>query len=161
MRVLIFGNSGSGKSHYAIGLAREYGLARLDLDTVVWEPGQIAVGRPYGEALSDLRQFIDEHEDWVIEGCYGDLIEYALPRCTELVFMNPGKEACLRNNARRPWERHKYASMEAQQSMLPVLTNWVGMYYERSDNCSYVWHRSVYDGFEGSKREITALEERP
>ncbi|MGV7208222.1 hypothetical protein ACLB1G_10245 [Oxalobacteraceae bacterium A2-2] len=110
MRVLVFGNSGSGKSHYAIGLAREYGLARLDLDTVVWEPG---------------------------------------------------REACLRNNARRPWERHKYASMEAQQSMLPVLTNWVEMYYERSDNCSYVWHRSVYDGFEGSKREITALEERP
>ncbi len=46
MKVLIFGNSGSGKSSLAGALAERHGLARLDLDSIVWESGQVAVQRP-------------------------------------------------------------------------------------------------------------------
>jgi adenylate kinase family enzyme len=46
MKVLVFGNSGSGKSTYARALAARKGLAHLDLDSIVWEPGKIAVQRP-------------------------------------------------------------------------------------------------------------------
>src|SRR6185503_14519636 len=46
MRILVFGNSGSGKTTLARALAAAHGLAHLDLDSVVWEPGQIAVQRP-------------------------------------------------------------------------------------------------------------------
>lgn len=35
------------------------------------------------------------NEQWVIEGCYGDLILAALPSRTELRFLNPGIEACV------------------------------------------------------------------
>jgi hypothetical protein len=48
----------------------------------------------------------------VIEGCYGELVEATAPQCTQLVFLNPGLDACLANNARRPWAPHKYASLE-------------------------------------------------
>lgn len=158
-RILVFGNSGSGKSHLARALAVEHGLAHLDLDTIVWVPGQIAVPRAPEQVLHDLLQFFDANRAWVAEGAYGDLIEQALPYCSELVFMNPGKEACLLNNARRPWEPHKYASMDAQQSMLPLLTGWVAQYYERSDHCSYAWHRRVFDTYSGNKREVLTLQE--
>jgi adenylate kinase family enzyme len=154
MRVVVLGNSGSGKSHYARALAAGNGLAHLDLDTIVWQPGQIAVARAAEDVARDMRAFIDGNERWVIEGCYGDVVEAALGDCSELVFMNPGKEVCLANNRRRPWEPHKYASPEAQQSMLPFLLDWVGLYYSRDDNCSYVVHRRVFDGFTGQKREI-------
>lgn len=154
MRVLIIGNSGSGKSWRARALAQQHQLAHLDLDTIYFEPALVAVQRPAAAVLADLRAFIGAHEHWVVEGCYGDVAEAALPFCTELLFMNPGKDACLANNVRRPWEPHKYASKALQDSMLPVLLDWVGKYYERDDNCSYACHRRLFDAHAGARREI-------
>ena len=71
MRILIFGNSGSGKTTLARTLAAKHRLAHLDLDSIVWEPGQIAVQRSAEAIAASLRQFLAEHEAWIIEGCYG------------------------------------------------------------------------------------------
>jgi adenylate kinase family enzyme len=157
MRVLIMGNSGSGKSWRARELAARHGLVHLDLDTIVWEPGQIAVPRAPEQVRADLLAFVTGHETWVAEGCYGDLVQAALPYCSELVFMNPGREVCLDNNRRRPWEPHKYESMAAQQSKLDFLLAWVAGYYERDDAMSYACHRRVFDAHAGSKREVMTL----
>jgi adenylate kinase family enzyme len=155
MRIVIIGNSGSGKSWRARELAKAHRLAHLDLDTIYFVPGEVAVQRPKEDVQADLDAFIAKHPDWVIEGCYGDVAEAALPYCTELVFMHPGREACLANNGKRPWEAHKYASKEQQDSMLPFLLDWVGKYYERDDNCSYACHRKLFDAYTGAKREVT------
>lgn len=157
MRVLIMGNSGSGKSYRAQALAAQHGLAHLDLDTIVWEPGLIAVPRAPEQVRAELLAFVEGNESWIAEGCYGDLVEAALPFCSELVFMNPGLEVCLENNRRRPWEPHKYASMEAQQSKLAFLLEWVAGYYTRDDAMSYARHRQIVDGFSGNKTEVNAL----
>lgn len=150
------GNSGSGKSSRARALAAQHGLAHLDLDTIVFVPGLIAVERAQADVLADLRGFMAEHAAWVVEGCYGDLMEAALPHCTELQFIDPGPQTCLANNRQRPWEPHKYASKEQQDSMLPFLLEWVSAYYTRSDRCSLAWHLRVFEGFEGAKRHVTA-----
>jgi len=157
MRVLIMGNSGSGKSYRAQALAAQHGLAHLDLDTIVWEPGLIAVPRAPEQVRAELLAFVEGNASWIAEGCYGDLVEAALPFCSELVFMNPGLEVCLENNRRRPWEPHKYASMEAQQSKLAFLLEWVAGYYTRDDAMSYARHRQIVDGFSGNKTEVNAL----
>ena len=154
MRVLIMGNSGSGKSLKARELAGQHQLPHLDLDTIVWVPGLVAIARPLDEAMADLCCFAPSNPSWVIEGCYGDFVDAALPYCSELVYMNPGKDVCLANNGKRPWEEHKYESKEKQDSMLPFLLDWVGKYYERDDTCSYSYHRRVFDEFDGEKREI-------
>jgi adenylate kinase family enzyme len=154
MRLAIVGNSGSGKSCMARELAQQHQLAHLDLDTIYFVPGLVAVARPMQAVLADLQAFIDAHCAWVVEGCYGDVIEAALPFCSELLFMNPGRDACLANNRKRPWEPHKYASKAQQDSMLPFLLDWVGKYYERDDNCSYALHRRLFDGFMGQRREL-------
>lgn len=153
MRILVFGNSGSGKSTYARALAARHALAHLDLDSIVWEPGKIAVQRPAEAIAASLDDFLARHATWVIEGCYGELVRAAAPHCSELVFLNPGREACLANNRRRPWEPHKYASPEAQDAMLANLQAWVGGYYERDDDWSYRRHRELFDGHPGIKTE--------
>lgn len=153
MRILVFGNSGSGKSTLARQLARDHGLTHLDLDSLVWEPGQIAVPRPEADVLAALHAFLAAHDRWAIEGCYGDLVEAACDQCTELVFLNPGVEVCLERNRMRPWEPHKYASPEAQDAMLANLQAWVSGYHDREDAWSYRAHRRVFDAFQGRKAE--------
>jgi len=147
MRVLVFGNSGSGKSTCARALAAREGLAYLDLDLIVWEPGKIAVQRSTESVAASLRSFIDSHAAWVIEGCYGELVRAASAHCTLMVFLNPGMDACLANNLRRPWEPHKYASLELQNTMLGQLQEWVAGYYQRKDAWSYQVHREIFDAF--------------
>ena len=67
----------------AAGLRRQaVGDQGLDLS-------EEAVRRPLGDSVAALEAFIDANAGWVIEGCYGDLIEAALPSCTELRFLNP------------------------------------------------------------------------
>ena len=155
MRILIVGNSGSGKSTLARQLVSEYGLAHLDLDAIVWEPGLVAVQRPFEATCLSLAQFVEANKSWVIEGCYGELIRRSLPDCTELIFLNPGLETCLKNNQARPWEPQKYASIEAQNEKLPQLQQWVSSYYERQDDWSYSAHKKLFHEFGGKKRELS------
>jgi adenylate kinase family enzyme len=157
MKLLVMGNSGSGKSTHAARVAAAGDLPLLELDMIVWEPNQIGVERPVERVRGDLMAFVDRHDRWVIEGCDGDLIEAALPACSELLFMNPGLEVCVANNRRRPWEPHKYERAEDQERMLPNLLAWVESYYTRTDPRSYAFHRRVFDTFAGRRREIRDL----
>ena len=154
-RILVFGNSGSGKSTYSKALAQSQGLAHLDLDTIVWEPNQVAVARSADAVRRSLEEFLAAHSSWVIEGCYSELIQATASRATQLIFLNPGVEVCLANNRRRPWEPHKYESAAKQDEMLDALQAWVAGYYERDDAWSYAAHRRVFDAHAGPKVEHT------
>lgn len=153
MKILIFGNSGSGKSTLARQLAQAHELAHLDLDGIVWEPQKIAVLRPAQAILASLSSFLAAHEQWVIEGCYSELIGIAATHCSELIFLNPGLETCLEHNRRRPWEPHKYASKAAQDAQLENLLVRVADYYTRTGPWSYQAHRQLFDAFAGCKTE--------
>jgi adenylate kinase family enzyme len=151
-RILLYGNSGSGKTTMARALARDFGMRHLDLDALAWRAK--LVRRPLADSIAMLHDFIDAHPTWVIEGCYADLIEAALPHCTELRFLNPGVEACVANCRRRPWEPTKYTSPEEQDELLDVLIAWVRQYETRQDEYSLARHRALFDRYPGSKREF-------
>ena len=156
-RIIILGNSGSGKSTMARRLARAYAIPHLDLDHLAWDsPG---VSKPIAESARDIRRFTETHPEWVAEGCYADLIEIIAPSATELRFLNPGVEACIANCRARPWEPEKYASQEEQDARLDFLIDWVRTYETRDDEYSLARHRRLFDGFKGEKREYRTLEE--
>jgi adenylate kinase family enzyme len=154
-RILIFGNSGSGKTTLANKLAKDLSIPILDLDTIVWEPHQIAIRRPQEDILKDLQDFIDNNISWVIEGCYSTLIQVALKFSTEIYFLNPGISKCLENNRHRPWEPHKFKSIQAQTETFEFLQNWIQQYEQRDDEFSYSSHRSLFDQYNGIKYELT------
>ena len=162
-RIVVFGNSGSGKTTLARALTSQYGLAHLDLDSLAWDsPG---VRRSSTQSASAVREFIHKHSEWVIEGCYGDLLEHVLPYASELRFLNPGVEACIANCRARPWEPEKYASKEAQDQKLDFLLDWVRKYESRADEyssdldqlCSLARHRELFESFRGLKMELLSL----
>jgi adenylate kinase family enzyme len=154
VRVAIVGNSGSGKSTLARSLAVAHGLAHLDLDSLAWEPGQIAVARDPVIAAADVAAFCRAHARWVVEGCYAELVRAALFATPLLVFLEPGVEACRAHCRARPWEPHKYPSREEQDRRLPFLLSWVEAYYQREGDLSLRAHQALFDGYEGPKQQV-------
>src|SRR5512144_1400000 len=94
---VVLGNSGSGKSTLAARLARGNRAPHLDLDTLAWEPATPPQRRAVADSARAITAFMDVNDRWVIEGCYADLLAVALPRCTSLVLLDPGIEACVAN----------------------------------------------------------------
>ena len=154
MRAAIIGNSGSGKSTLAGWLANRTGAALLDLDTVAWEPGKIAVARSPVEAKADVHAFCSANEHWVVEGCYASLVEVALRHSPLLIFLNPGEARCRAHCLARPWEAHKYSSKAEQDQRLSFLLSWVGEYYTRSGDLSLQGHMTCFAGYSGRKVEL-------
>jgi len=152
-RIVIYGNSGSGKTTMARTIMGEDDLPVLSLDDIAW--GEIAVREPLDKSVAAMRAFIDAHDEWIIEGCYGDLVEAALPHCSELVFINPGVERCVEHCRARPWEPDKYPSQAEQDKYLAFLIDWVKQYPTRDDEFGLARHRAIFDAFEGPKRECT------
>ena len=154
MRVAIVGNSGSGKSTLAGQIAAAHSIASLDLDTVAWEPGKIAVARPPEAAAADVTAFCSTHDRWVVEGCYAALVGHAIAYSPLLLFVDPGMDACLAHCRNRPWEPHKYASKAEQDAKLEFLLAWVRGYYSRDDDLSLSAHRTLFESYHGLKLRL-------
>jgi adenylate kinase family enzyme len=160
MRIAIVGNSGSGKSTLARQLGEIHSLPTLDLDTVAWEPGRVAVPRSPASATAELNAFLNTHTRWVVEGCYGNLARVALERAPALVFLEPGVEACLANCRNRPWEPHKYATREEQDERLEHLLAWVEEYYTRTNSLSLADHHALFVAYSGQKVTLSQPADR-
>jgi adenylate kinase family enzyme len=154
-RILIFGNSGSGKSTLARKLCQSNQLAHLDLDTIAWQPITPPERVPLEESLKHITVFTETYPNWIIEGCYSDLLELALPLANEVIFLNLSVEDCIANARNRPWEPHKYDSPEAQDRNLAMLIDWIAQYPQRTDTFSRASHEALYERFSGKKSMYT------
>ncbi|HEY9467245.1 MAG TPA: hypothetical protein VIR54_29335 [Vicinamibacterales bacterium] len=166
MRIAIVGNSGSGKSTLAGEIAAgknaaeaaqkpaAHPIATLDLDTVAWEPGKVALGRSPEAAAADVTAFCSTHDRWVVEGCYGALVAQTFAYSPILLFIDPGLEPCLTNCRNRAWEPHKYASKAEQDEKLEFLLSWVRGYYTRVDNLSWRAHQTLFESYRGLKLRL-------
>ena len=156
MRLILLGNAGAGKSTMARRIISDRPIVRLSLDEIAWDDGPKR--KPLEVSLRMLHEFTQSNEQWIIEGCYSDLIEAALPYCTELRFLNPGTEVCVAHCHRRPWEPEKFSSPEDQAAMLTQLVQWVREYETRDDEYGLKRHRQVFERFLGRKCEYTSVE---
>ena len=164
-KILIFGNSGSGKSTLAKKLAKEQGLAHLDLDTLAWQATNPPERMLISDSLKLIKLFTQAKNSWVIEGCYTDLLE--LLDCeskdgsgnfaTDVIFLDLPISQCITNAKNRPWESHKYSSKQAQDDNLAMLITWIEDYDTRIDTFSKDAHQKFYDTFKGTKKHITSL----
>ena len=155
-KIVIFGNSGSGKSSLAKRLAQEKSLAQLDLDTIAWQPGMPPQRLPLSESMALINTFTQQNSQWVNEGCYADLLELVLPEASELIYLNLPIDACVENARKRPWEPHKYPSKEAQDANLAMLIDWIQQYHDRNDTFSQSTHARLFAQYDGRKVMYTS-----
>ena len=154
-KILIFGNSASGKSTLAKTLSKQQGLAHLDLDTLAWLPESPPQRCPLEYSQREILNFIHTENCWVIEGCYSDLLSFAIEFSTEVIFMNISILNCINNARNRPWEPHKYVSKNEQDKNLEMLIDWITDYKVRTDTFSHVSHQKLFDAFKGKKTMLT------
>lgn len=155
MRIVVIGNSGSGKSTVSRELATLHAMPMLDLDTVAWEPGKIAVARDPAAAVRDVQSFCKASPSWIAEGCYAGLVRATFTYSPILLFLEPGVEACIANCRSRPWEPHKYESKQVQDQHLESLLAWVREYYSRAGELSLAAHQVLFDDYHGPKHKLT------
>lgn len=55
----------------------------------------------------------------------------------------------------RPFESHKYDSLEQQNANLSMLIEWIKQYDQREDEFSLKSHRRLFENFKGKKKEFT------
>jgi adenylate kinase family enzyme len=150
-KIIIFGNSGSGKSTLAKQLTSLHQLAHFDLDSIAWQPTTPPTRAPIEESEQSIAEFIRQHKNWVIEGCYSDLLAIAAEDADELIFLDVSVDQCIANAKKRPWEPHKYASKAEQDANLSMLIDWIKAYNERDDEFSRATHQALFDSFAGKK----------
>lgn len=150
-KVLIFGNSGAGKSTSARRLVEKEGVAHLDLDILAWLPGTPLQRAHLRESKDKIDDFINSNSCWAIEGGYVDLLEHAASQANEIIFMNLSIDQCVNNARKRLWEPHKYKSKDEQNENLETLIDWIKGYAERNDIFSFRSHMKFYEEFTGKK----------
>lgn len=69
MKILVSGNSGSGKSSLGKRLSQHYDLPLYGLDKVVWQEGWVST--PKDERVRLIREIISK-DSWVLEGITRD-----------------------------------------------------------------------------------------
>jgi len=153
-KILIFGNSGSGKSTLASKLSASDDTAHLDLDTLAWLPTVPPTRESLTVSREKIESFTSRNHNWIIEGCYTDLLEVVRPEATEIIYLNLPVELCIENARRRQWEPHKYISKEAQDENLSMLIEWITQYMKRDDEFSYKSHMKFYTSFVGKKSMV-------
>ncbi len=152
MKIILLGNAGAGKSTLSRKLIAKHPTARLSLDKVAFQEG--TERRPLEDSIADVKRWMADNESWIIEGCYADIIEPLLECCDELIFLNPGVDACMAQCRSRPWEPEKFGSHQEQDENLENFLQWVSSYENRMDEYGLFRHRKLYDSFHGKKREF-------
>jgi len=157
MKLILLGNSGSGKTTLSKEIITREPAARLSLDKVAFNSN--VERRKLEESIANVVQFIASYDSWIIEGCYADIIEAVVKECEELIFLNPGVNACVSHCLSRPWEPEKFVSRREQDENLENLISWVRLYETRTDEYGLIRHKALYESFNGKKQEFTEVEQ--
>jgi CRP-like cAMP-binding protein len=132
MKVIILGHAGAGKTTLARTLMASQPAALLSLDEVAFKSG--TERRPLQDSSAEVMRWLAGQQSWIIEGCHAGIIEPLLGHCDELIFLNPGVEACIAHCLSRPWEPEKFASPSCQRQ------ERCGLQDDRPDN---PWFRTM------------------
>jgi adenylate kinase family enzyme len=151
-RILIIGNSGAGKSVLGHKLANLLALPLVDLDRLHWEDTGYARKRD-PDAARQMVAAAAADDAWIIEGVYGWLADVALPRTTDLVWLDLPWDVCREGLMARKASTSRPA--EDRQELLA----WAQAYWERDTSSSFAGHKRIFDNFSGRKFRIGSRNE--
>lgn len=153
-RIVIIGNSGSGKSHLAESLSKICSIPIIHLDRLFWMPGGFNEKRPRDEVKSEIEQKRKENS-WIAEGVFGELAELFLPRAQTLVYLDVDWTTCHASLMTRGLESSRQLDPVKAEENFRNLLLWAGQYWTRTNSCSRTGHLRLFDDFSGLKFKFT------
>lgn len=149
-RIVIIGNSGSGKSYLAKQLASLLDVKVIHFDEHFWEPGGFNKKRP-SEIVHEEIKLFSHDQKWIMEGVFGDLASTALANATTLIFLDKSWEECETALTKRGSESSKQLDpIEAEKNFQELLI-WAKAYWDRENSRSRKGHHQLCFNFNGKK----------
>ena len=152
LRILIIGNSGSGKSSLAERLGALFHAPIFDLDLIHWKDNGFGAKQDEDAARQKVAD-LAATERWVIEGMYGWLTEVAIRRATSLIWLDISWDVCREGLLARGLRRGGSATDFAD------LLKWAGAYWDRQTSTSFKGHQRLFGAFSAAKLRVPSREE--
>lgn len=150
MRMIIVGNSGSGKTWLANNLARIIRCQVIHLDDIFWEPGGFDKKRS-PEVVAKIIDEAKKGASWIAEGVFGELAEKFIERAQYLVWLDIDWPICRDRLLKRGSESKRHMGREESAEGLRQLIEWASQYYQRKNARSYEGHKRLMNNFHGEK----------
>jgi adenylate kinase family enzyme len=157
-KILIIGNSGSGKSWLSARLSTRLNIKEINLDTLVWERGGYNKKRSQGAVDDELTKLSSEPA-WVIEGVFGSLAEKLINSADMLLFLDMGWTVCEQSLLARGSESSTQLDSELAENNFRELLKWASEYGSRVSKSSYGFHNQLFTQFTGTKCRFSTREE--
>jgi adenylate kinase family enzyme len=149
-RIVIIGNSGSGKTYLATQLSTRYSIPLIHLDKLFWEPGGFNIKRPKDMVMQDIDR-MKEDSRWIVEGVFGELAARFLENADALVWLDMEWDTFRNNLLHRGSESSKQLDSESAEANFQKLLVWASEYWIRTDLRSHSGHKELFDTFHGRK----------
>lgn len=95
MRIVVVGTSGAGKTAMATRIASAFGLPRIELDRLHWEPNWQALTETNPGAFIRRVNAATSGDAWVCDGNYGLVRDLIWGRATNLIWLDYGREVIM------------------------------------------------------------------
>ncbi len=153
-KILIIGNSGSGKSWLSKQLSRKLQLQEVNLDSIVWESGGYNQKRSTGAIENEIAN-IKSQCNWVVEGVFGALAEQLIFSADMLLFLDLEWSECESSLYARGSESSKQLNEEQAEKNFRELLKWASEYSVRESKSSRQFHQQLFRDFHGTKVRFT------
>jgi adenylate kinase family enzyme len=152
-KIIIIGNSGSGKTWLGERIAAVLGIPHITLDSIFWEPGGYNRERNALEIEADLTK-IQGFDSWVAEGVFGHLVDKLIGFADTLIYTDLPWKECRRSLMNRGSESSRQLEAKKAEENFQALLGWASAYETRDSKASKKYHGSLFEGFAGDKHRV-------
>lgn len=153
MKIIILGNSGSGKTWLATRLSTILMVSIVHLDDLFWEPGRFDKKRNHREVELLVKES-KASSSWIVEGVFGELAQQYLDVAELLVWLDIDWHICKARLEERGSQSKMHLGREQSEEGLNQLLEWASCYSQRRDLRSHEGHKSLFEKFSRKKAQL-------
>ena len=158
VRILIIGNSGSGKTWLGQKLAEKGKVPLFHMDKIRWDQSGHEIRRSAVDITKDLNH-IKKQEQWILEGVFGQMAEECLPFATSLIWLDLPWEDCKNNLLSRGPQFEEHLNPQARDKALEKLIAWAAEHDTREDANSWGFFSKLYTACTHRKIHLKSREQ--